>query len=71
LTNSKIALSVALILATASAAVAAPKLVRHQPTIAEQVPGTYPGIASVHAPASGKISWTDPDRAWKPINASF
>ena len=49
LTNSKIAFSVALVLATASAAVAAPKhAVRHQPTIAEQAPGTYPGIASVH-----------------------
>ena len=49
LTNSKIALSVALVLATGSVAVAAPKhAVRHQPTIAEQAPGTYPGIASVH-----------------------
>jgi hypothetical protein len=49
LTNSKIAFSVALVLATASAAVAAPKhAVRHQPTIAEQAPGAYPGIASAH-----------------------
>jgi hypothetical protein len=39
LTNSKIALAVALILATASAAVAAPKhAVRHQTAVERQVP---------------------------------
>jgi hypothetical protein len=50
LTNSKIALSVALVLATASAAVAAPKhAVRHQPTTTvQQVPAsTYLSFASV------------------------
>ena len=48
LTNSKIALAVALVLATASAAVAAPKhAVRHQtPTVPA---GTYLSFASVRA----------------------
>ena len=47
LTNSKIALSVALALATASAASAAPKhAVRHQTTVARQVPaGAYLSFA--------------------------
>ena len=47
LTNSKIALSLALVLATASAALAAPKhTVRHQASIARQVPaGTYLSLA--------------------------
>ena len=66
LTNSKIALSVALVLATASAAIAAPKhAVRHQPTVAQQVPagaylsfarhqGTYLGVGS--ARASGSVN---------------
>ncbi|HEY1861913.1 MAG TPA: hypothetical protein VGG61_16245 [Gemmataceae bacterium] len=41
LTNSKIALSVALVLATASAALAAPKqAVRHQTTIQQQLPAS-------------------------------
>ena len=41
LTNSKIALSVALVLATASAAVAAPKhAVRHQTAVERQVPAS-------------------------------
>ena len=41
LTNSKIALSVALVLATASAAVAAPKHpVRHQTAVERQVPAS-------------------------------
>ena len=64
LTNSKIALSVALVLATASAAIAAPKqAVRHQTTVAQQVPtgaylsfarqqGTYRGVGSAHASGS-------------------
>ena len=47
LTNSKIALSVALVLATASSAIAAPKhAVRHQTTVARQVPaGAYLSFA--------------------------
>ena len=56
LTNSKIALSVALVLATASAAIAAPKhAARHQTTVARQVPaGAYlsfarQGVGSVRA----------------------
>ena len=61
LINSKIALSVALVLATASAAIAAPKhAVRHQTTVARQVPagaylsfarhqGTYRGVGSARA----------------------
>ena len=64
LTNSKIALSVALVLATASPAIAAPKhAVRHQTTVARQVPagaylsfarhqGTYLGVGSARASAS-------------------
>ena len=66
LTNSKIALSVALVLATASAAIAAPKhAVRHQTAVARQVPanaylsfarhqGTYLGAGS--ARASGSVN---------------
>ena len=51
LTNSKIALAVALVLATASAAIAAPKHpVRHQTPTVQQVPaGTYLSFASVRA----------------------
>ena len=51
LTNSKIALSVALVLATASASVAAPKhTVRHPSTIARQLPAnTYLSYAAVPA----------------------
>jgi len=47
LTISKFALSVALVLATASAAIAAPKhAVRHQTTVARQVPaGAYLSLA--------------------------
>jgi hypothetical protein len=63
LTNSKIALSVALVLATASAAIAAPKhAVRYQTTIARQVPaGAYlsfagPARASSSTKASGQNS---------------
>jgi hypothetical protein len=59
LTNSKIALSVALVLATASAAIAAPKhAVRHQTTVARQVPaGAYlsfarQGVGSARANSS-------------------
>jgi hypothetical protein len=65
LTNSKIALSVALVLATASAAIAAPKhAVRHQTTVTRQVPadtylsfarhqgGTYLGVGSARASGS-------------------
>ena len=63
LTNSKIALSVALVLATASGAIAAPKhAVRHQTTVARQVPaGAYlsfasaPRLTSVNEPAYMKI----------------
>ena len=48
LTNSKLALSVALVLATASAALAAPKhAVRHQTPTVQQVPaGAYLSFAS-------------------------
>ena len=68
LTNSKIALSVALVLATTSAAIAAPKhAVRHQTTVAREVPagaylslarhqGTHLGVAS--ARASGSVNET-------------
>jgi hypothetical protein len=64
LTISKIALSVALVLATASAAIAAPKrAVSHQTTVARQVPagaylsfarhqGTNLGVGSAHASGS-------------------
>ena len=64
LTISKFALSVALVLATASAAIAAPKhAVRHQTTVARQVPagaylsfarhqGTYLGVGSARASGS-------------------
>ena len=60
LTNSKIALSIALVLATASAALAAPKhAVRHQAPIARQVPAsTYLSLASTtstNEPAYMKI----------------
>ena len=58
LTNSKTALSVALVLATASAAIAAPKhAVRHQTTVARQVPaGAYMSFGS--ARASGSVNET-------------
>ena len=54
LTNSKLALSVALVLATASAAVAAPKhAVRHHTATVQQVPaGTYLSFASAPRPTS-------------------
>ena len=54
LTNSKIALSVALVLATASAAVAAPKHpVPHQTLTVQQVPaGAYLSFASAPRPNS-------------------
>ena len=57
LTNSKIALSVALVLASASAAIAAPKhAVRHQTTVARQVPaGAYLSFAGA-ARASGSVN---------------
>ena len=57
LTNSKIALSVALVLATASAAVAAPKHpVRHQPPTVQQVlAASVRAINSVNQPAYMKI----------------
>ena len=63
LTNSKIALSVALVLATASAAVAAPKhAVRHQTPTVQQVPAdaylsvaSAPRTNSVNEPAYMKI----------------
>ena len=57
LTNSKIALSVALVLATTSAAIAAPKhAVRHQTTVARQVPaGAYLSFAGP-ARASGSVN---------------
>ena len=57
LINSKIALSVALVLATASAAIAVPKhAVRHQTTVARQVPaGAYLSFAG-SAPASGSVN---------------
>jgi len=63
LTNSKIALSVALVLATASAAVAAPKhAVRHQTATERQVPAaaylsfaSVPRTNSVNEPAYIKI----------------
>ena len=59
LTISKIALSVALVLATASAAVAAPKhAVRHQTAVARQVPASaYLSFAgSAHASGSANES---------------
>jgi hypothetical protein len=57
LTNSKIALSAALVLATASAAIAAPKqTARHQTTVARQVPaGAYLSFAG-SARASGSAN---------------
>jgi hypothetical protein len=64
LTSLKIALSVALVLATASAAIAAPKhAVRHQATVARQVPaGAYlsfarhPDLGAGSANASGSAN---------------
>jgi hypothetical protein len=57
LTNSKIALSVALVLATASAALAAPKqAVRHQTTIQQQIPANaYLSFASVRSTGSVNV----------------
>ncbi|HEY7300747.1 MAG TPA: hypothetical protein VH684_22850 [Xanthobacteraceae bacterium] len=59
LTNSKIALSVALVLATASAALAAPKhAVRHQTATVRQVPANaYLSFGSVrrNEPSNMKI----------------
>jgi hypothetical protein len=66
LTNSKIALSVALVLATASAAFAAPKqaTVRHQPTVQQQIPanaymsfGAVRSTRSVSEPSSNSKCW--------------
>jgi hypothetical protein len=56
LTKSKIALSVALVLATASASIAAPKhTVRHPSTSARQLPaGAYLSFATVRATNSVK-----------------
>jgi hypothetical protein len=68
LTTSKIALSVGLVLATASAAIAAPKhAVSHQTSVARQVPagaylsfarhqGTYLGVGSARASGSANES---------------
>jgi hypothetical protein len=64
LTNSKIALSVAFVLATASAALATPKqaTVRHQPTIQQQIPanaymsfGAARSTVSVNKPSNMKL----------------
>jgi hypothetical protein len=56
LTNSKIALSLALVLATASAAMAAPKHATRQ-TILQQIPaGTYLEIGSTRSPGSVRSS---------------
>ena len=60
LTNSKIALSAALVLATASAALAAPKhAVRHQTAIERQAPaGAYLSFGSARsAPHSPNPEW--------------
>jgi len=55
LTNSKIALSLALVLATVSAAVAAPKQpARHQTTIQQQVPGSHLSLDSVGSAGSAR-----------------
>ena len=60
LTNSKIALSLALILATVSAAVAAPKQGSlHQPTIQQQVPaGSHLSLNT--ARSTGSVRSTGP-----------
>ena len=58
LTNSKIALSVALVLATASTAMAAPKqaTVRHRPTIQHQVPANaYLSFGAVRSTGSVNV----------------
>ena len=63
LTNSKIALSAALALATASAAFAAPKqaTIRHQPTIQQQIPANaYMSFAAVRS--TGSV--TTPSKCW-------
>jgi hypothetical protein len=60
LTNLKIALSVALVLATASAAIAAPKhkAVRHQTAIERQVPaGTYLSFGAVRTNTATEPSY--------------
>ena len=65
LTNSKIALSVALVLATASAAFAAPKqaTVRHQPTIQQQVPANaYMSFAAVGS--TGSVTTPSNTKCW-------
>jgi hypothetical protein len=61
LTNSKIALSAALVLATASAAFAAPKHpVRHQATIQQQVPANaYLSFGSVRSTGSSNMTIQD------------
>jgi hypothetical protein len=66
LTSLKIALSVALVLATASATIAAPKhAVRHQTTVARQVPaGAY--LSFARHPDLGVGS----SRASDPVNES-
>ncbi|HEY7296762.1 MAG TPA: hypothetical protein VH684_02400 [Xanthobacteraceae bacterium] len=61
LTNSKIALCVALILASASAALAAPKhAVRHHAAVARQVPANaYLSFASVRPSEPGNMRIQD------------
>jgi hypothetical protein len=65
LTNSKIALSVALVLATASTALAAPKQapVRHQPTIQQQIPANaYMSFGAVRS--SGSVTTPSNSKCW-------
>ena len=65
LTNSKIALSVALVLATASTAFAAPKqaAVRHQPTIQQQIPANaYMSFGAVRS--SGSVTTPSNSKCW-------
>jgi len=65
LTNSKIALSVALVLATVSTALAAPKeaTVRHQPTIQQQIPANaYMSFGAVRS--SGSVTTPSNSKCW-------
>jgi hypothetical protein len=65
LTNSKIALSVALVLATVSTAFAAPKqaTVRHQPTIERQVPASaYQSFGAVRS--TGSVTTSSNTKCW-------
>jgi hypothetical protein len=59
LTNSKLALSIALVLATASAAVAAPKhAVRHQTQTVQQVPaGSYLSVSAPRANSAAEPAY--------------